>query len=348
MAEVYANYNALTTLASNYGTGVGTITVGTTGAPFPQSGTFSVVITDATSNASKVLLRVTSVPSGTTFLVTPEGNDGTAASGDNVYAVLSSKSIDGVRNDISAAGAYASLPAATKNGNLYLSTDYSPYIFRDTGAVQQAWWAPNCTIPPAVGSLTGVNTSSLMTSTNVGGILYTHIADSSTLNWRILSTTAPATPYSFVVRYQAIQAFKNTQVSGIYFYDGTKLSGLEYLTQGGLTGVVDTSLAGFWRVENITNTLTDGSTVATVIGSGVVPPSPQFGPVWCRLRNDGTTLSYDYSMDGAKWNNAGTQAVGAFITPTKIGIGGVSVTSTASYFTDLSVSSWYTTATATL
>lgn len=347
MSELYANYNALTTLASNYGTGVGTITVGTTGVPFPQSGTFSVVVTDQVTNASKVLFRVTAVPTGTTFVVTPEGNDGTAVSGDNVYAVLSSKSIDGIRNDISEAGAFASLPAASKNGNLYLSTDYSPYVFRDTGAVQQAWLAPNVTIPPAIGSLTGVNTSSLLTGTNVGGILYIHMPDTSALNWRLLTTAAPSTPYSFVIRYQTIQMFKNTQTAGIYFYDGTKISGLEYLTGGAFTGL-DVSPQGFFRVENITNTATDGSTVAQIIGTGLIPPCPAFSPVWLRLRNDNTTLSYDYSMDGAKWNLVGTQAVGAFITPTKIGIGALSVTSTASYFVDMSISSWYTTTTATL
>lgn len=351
MSELYANYNALTTLASNYGTGVGTITVGTTGVPFPQSGTFSVVVTDQVTNASKVLFRVIAVPTGTTFVVTPEGNDGTAASGDNVYAVLSSKSIDGIRNDISEAGAFASLPAANKNGNLYLTTDYSPYIFRDNASVQQAWLAPNVTVPPLVSTLTWVNQGTLGSATNVGGILNLIITDTSALNFRLLTTAAPSTPYSFIVRYQSRQAFINSQVTGVYFYDGTKISGIESLTAGTVAGVVFDSPQAFIRVSNITNTI--GSTytpIANLNGTagGFAAPSPAFGPIWMRLRNNGTILSYDYSIDGAFWINLATQTTSVFITPTQIGIGGVSVVGTAGFALGMSISSWYTTTTATL
>ena len=45
------------------------------------------------------------------------------------------------------------------------------------------------------------------------------------------------------------------------------------------------------------------------------------------LRNDGTDLYFDYSLDGANFINLWSEAVGSFITPTQYGFGGISDTS---------------------
>ena len=57
--------------------------------------------------------------------------------------------------------------------------------------------------------------------------------------------------------------------------------------------------------------------------------NPFLSPIWIQLRNDGTDLYFDYSLDGANFTNLWSEAVGSFITPTQYGFGGLSVTAGA-------------------
>ena len=65
--------------------------------------------------------------------------------------------------------------------------------------------------------------------------------------------------------------------------------------------------------------------------------------IWFRLRNDGTSLWMDYSIDGSKYINLATELVGAFLTPTFIGWGGYrSVGSPATVKLYLDLLAYYT------
>jgi hypothetical protein len=50
-------------------------------------------------------------------------------------------------------------------------------------------------------------------------------------------------------------------------------------------------------------------------------------PYWIQLRNNGTSLYFDFSSDGSNFVNWYSELISAYITPTKIGFGGLSETS---------------------
>ena len=95
--------------------------------------------------------------------------------------------------------------------------------------------------------------------------------------------------------------------------------GFEFLIQS--SGVLP-------RVERINSVTSDNGTAATYGSQSQAQMLNSYmSPVWVQLRNDGTDLYFDYSLDGANFINLWSEAVGSFITPTQYGFGGISVTS---------------------
>ncbi len=190
---------------------------------------------------------------------------------------------------------------------------------------------------PAVAGWSWINQGSSVATDLPGGGISLKIPDNASANWRALSYTPPGTPYSAVFYLRALQFGINSQTVGVYFYDGTKLMGTEMLSQA----------SGVWniRVQKMTNVTTASTTPATL-------PSPAsgwgLGGIWYKLRNDGSTLYFDYSIDGGKFYNIYSEAVGTFITPTKVCFGGLSVVNNAAYFIQASLLGFYMPANATL
>ncbi len=174
---------------------------------------------------------------------------------------------------------------------------------------------------------TGVNTGSNWTATDAAGGIDVVITPNASLNWRLLTKTAPGTPYTESFFYTALQWFSSTQGTGVYFSDGTKLYGIELLSQNSASTTL--------RVEKITNVTTDGSTAASITWSGGTTNIPvgiggvPMTGLYLQLGNTGTTLSFAYSFDGRNWQSLWTEAVGTYMTPTAFGFGGVNVTSGA-------------------
>lgn len=191
-------------------------------------------------------------------------------------------------------------------------------------------------VPPAVGSFTWVNQGSSTTSNN-GNSIAMSISDNSALNWRFLTqSNAYSTPYSIAAFWKAQQYSSGAQTSGLYFTDGTKFLGFEFLVTSGPTFTI--------RVERIANSTTDGSTVKS--DTGFFLTDPVTGGIYARLRNNGTTLFVDVSSDGSNWTNYYSEAVGAYLTPTGYGWGGVS--RLASINSVMSLQGWLSTNSATL
>jgi hypothetical protein len=175
------------------------------------------------------------------------------------------------------------------------------------------------------------------TQTTTGGAILLNVANNAALNWRIIQVAQPSTPYKVVVQIRCGSAYVNSQTCGIYFYDGTKLEGIEDLTQSGFSNT--------GRVEKITNVNTDDSTAASSTNSAVSVAG--VSPEWLQLRNDGATMSFDYSMDGENFVNLFSEAVGTFMTPVDVGAGGVSVNGgSPSLFVD--ILNWHTCGNVTL
>jgi hypothetical protein len=248
------------------------------------------------------------------------------------------------------------------SGNVTLSSELidgtssagtSGQVLSSTGTKTQ-WVTPSgggggATVP-ALSSFTWVNQgSSSARQTVSSGPIEATIADSSSLNWRGLFVAVPATPYKLTVNMRGYQpagstAGSNTATFGLYFYDGTKLEGFDLLLEGsGLTKA---------RIEKLNSVNADNSTAwiasggAGVVSDGILYKLPS--STWFQLRNNGTTMYFDYSIDGANFINLFSEAVGTFLTPTEFGFGGISVTSGAEPNVIVNMLSWTVAANATL
>lgn len=331
--ELYCN-SPNSTLSSPAASTDTTISV-TSNTGYPASGNFRVRI-------DSELLLVTAV-SGGTFTVTRGIEGSTAAShltGAIVAQVLTAGAVDAIRTNVSNEGTFANLPSSGKTGDQYRCTD-QPYGLLYNGSSWDNFYSTPINAGP-LSNWTWVNqTSNSVTAsaTDANGVVSITIPDCSTLNWRLLTKSVASTPYSYIGYFRHVTFNKNSQTTGMYFYDGTKLMGLELLSQAN---------ANIWlRVEKLTNVNTDNSTVANLGQSGgafttPLQPSTLQSGVWLRLRNDATDIYFDWSLTGSKgdWFNLYSEAVGSFITPTKVGFGGVSVTSTSTLFAQISALSW--------
>ncbi len=295
MSEQLANF-AYTIISGGYTAGSGLLNVTDTATgsglqPFPLNPEFDVVIIDLATNLPKALLQVIGINSSTQFAVVNNGGiDVNCNAGDIVRCVQTRRSLRQAIIDISRASIY--------------------------------------TPPGPVSGWTGRNTGANWTATDsVGDSINIQLTRNASLNWRLLTKTQPSTPYKRVIFVKAVAPWANSSTFGAYFYDGTKLMGIEVLFQANTTGGLLVPIFTL-RVEKITNTTTDGSTPATLVGAGLVIASG----IWLRLQNDGSTLSFDWSLDGVVWNTLFSEAVGTYITPTDYGVGGVCVTGTASDF----------------
>ncbi len=171
---------------------------------------------------------------------------------------------------------------------------------------------------PDISTLTWVNQGSStigQNPTSTGPILALIAGNASTLNWRLLTITPPSPPYKITALMRGGPVYTNSQDIGLYFYDGTKLMGLENLFQGGFTNVL--------RVEKINNVNSDNGTAATASGSLM---SSGYNASYFQIRNDGTKLYFDWGDAlGKNFVNVYSENIGTFITPTKVGFGGVSI-----------------------
>ena len=84
MADQFANQCSTTIATGGYTAGSGVLNVVSTGAPWPQTGTFTVQL----QNSVLTLLRVTAVNSGTQWAVTVEANDMNSSVGTMVIGTV--------------------------------------------------------------------------------------------------------------------------------------------------------------------------------------------------------------------------------------------------------------------
>jgi hypothetical protein len=270
-----------------------------------------------------------------------------------------------------AKGLYSAIPAAGIAGRLYFATDTqltwydtgtawvnvtfggapgsSGFVLTSAGPTAAPIWAsagggstfqpsalPN---PPALSAFTWVNQGTNTTSNNGNSILITFPSVGG-LSWGILKKTAPSTPWSAACFMKAtLNSNGGASVVGLYLYDGTKLLGME---------ILDTGSFPVFRVERLNNVTTDNSTVFTqpFANANLLTTSPMTGGMYLRWRNDATTLFADYSLDGSNWINVYSEAVGAFVTPTAYGFGGLNDGMTQNQY--LSLQGWLETNSATL
>jgi hypothetical protein len=164
---------------------------------------------------------------------------------------------------------------------------------------------------------TGQNTGADWTAVDLNGGIGVTIAPGGA-NWRTLTKAVPSTPYivSFHLHATLYTISSSPMSAGAYFSDGTKFYGIElYTTSGGVTLRV-------LKSNDVTGT---GASVVTSISSaaGTLPYGMTSSDLYLQLGNDGTNLTFSWSLDGQLWTSLLTEGVGAFLTPTTYGFGGV-------------------------
>jgi hypothetical protein len=228
-------------------------------------------------------------------------------------------------------GTFSSLPGTCTAGDVYYATDS---VYEAIHCVSANTWnyflrGQLATPPGPFSGWTGVNVATNWTATDAGGTINVKITENAATNWRVACKATPGTPFTktFAIRGQIVNT--NSSAIGAYFYDGTKLMGLEMLGQASVMEL---------RVEKITNVNTDGSTAATFPSANTGLLSLGTSNVfYTRLGNNGTNVTYEWSLDGFVWNTLFSEAVGTFITPTNYCFGGAIATGSANDFVTLSV-----------
>jgi hypothetical protein len=214
------------------------------------------------------------------------------------------------------------LPVSPGTGDLYLFTDSVYTIARcDSSPTWSIFRGGRLAVPPGPKSgWTNINAGSDMTVTDAAGSINIGIVRNASLNWRLITKTLAAS-YT-VTAYMTAQMLRDTaQTVGVYFYDGTKLMGLEFLAPSA------SGSGPFTMRAQRMNSVTSASTTPYSLNNFEAGPAQ--GGMYLRITNDGANLTLFWSLDGIVYTQAYTEAVGAFLTPTGYGFGGVNLTSNA-------------------
>lgn len=322
-AELIGTNYAMTTVGSGgYTSGASALNVvststGTGLSPFPAAGNFRVTIFNQSTGAPEVVLLVTAIASGTQFTTTAEV-DGNASAGDLVLCTITSGGVGALLAQANMTGTFASLPTTVPfAGARYKCTD-SPYEFISDGTNWNAYvFGRKAMLPPASGwtSVNLTSTGATVDYTYGFGYMIGNSSSNSdflSLNYR----AAPgSTPYSFTVRMQSepsgiietiTQGGAGTINNGGFalgFSDGTKY----------LVLTLDYSSGNYYLIATEWNTSTSVNTspVAVDLAPNVIFAGP--GALWFRIRNDGTHLYLQISLDGNRWYTFYSQTITAFL-----------------------------------
>lgn len=227
------------------------------------------------------------------------------ASGSSVFLPLTAGGLDLIRQDLNQAGLESALPSTSgqKQGNTYAATDSgkrwiydgSAWILLPAAPAVAAGYGMWQLTPPVLADLTWMNQGS---ATTVAGSKFLSLVApaSATGSIRGLYKAAPgSTPWDWYGLVLAATAgVGGTYDVGLFVSDGTKLITL------GIRGYGTSPVIGTYKWTNVTTySATVNSDSFTIYTT----------PMWLRIHNDGTNLSFLYSFDGMMWRTL-TAAVG--------------------------------------
>jgi len=301
--EQFANFTATTTLASAYTAGSGNIAI-TSAVGFPAVPTFSIMILDQTSHATKVLLRVTGI-SGTVYSVTAEGADVNAASGDIVHAVISVASLTQLRKDMSATGTCAALPtpAGRLNGDRYKCTD-SPTEMVVSGGNWLTFMNGSLITPPIDSNFTWANQLSCTTTQRNDSVLFYNPGDSgSTVCARTKSQVGST--FTITMAFNMNGGWGSNIESGLFVSDGTKYTSFNLQNYNSYC---------FRQVQNFNSATSFNGNVLQILN-----PSWNNGLIWLKIVQDSTNQTFYSSIDGTTWTLFLQQVKTAWLTSTSYG-----------------------------
>jgi hypothetical protein len=269
--EILAN-NPASTLNGTINNSVTSLVV-TSGASFPSSGNFRILV-------DSEIMKVTAV-SGTTFTVSRADGGTTAAShtsGVAVTGIITKECLTEFRADQILSDTVANKPAAGVNGRIYLPTDGS-FIHRDTGSVWSPYGPCYPCSPPVDANFSWVNQGSATVVTSNEGIYLSCPSQGATDSIRARVMTAPSTPYSITIGYE----YTATIESAIA---GFPLFILRESATGKMTSILPGEAGNQWTTRVFNHSSVTGF-------SQVFSEKHTYGrPLWQRITNNGTTLTY--------------------------------------------------------
>lgn len=221
----------------------------------------------------------------------------------------STGSILGVTATLS--GTVAALPAAGVPGRLYFPTD-GVYLYRDNGASWDAYLDGSMRVYPLdTSSWSWDNQGTATVSTAIGTTVLTApagIGDFLHLRYK----TAPATPFTLTMLYEAASAKGLGTVNGIIGCRENATGKVKMLQVGQSSGfavIVQhfTTAAGPWNSNR----------VSTPVGVWTTPLPRQ----WLRFEDNGTNNIYSVSRDGRTWQVIGSESRTANFTCDQIHVG---------------------------
>lgn len=302
MSEGYTTLGQVE-LASDYTAGDPTMDL-VDGSSLPGTGlTFSVRSMDTG-------VIYTCTRASNTLTVTVEfGSDDDIATGGVLKEVVTQRSLDAIRADITKTGASASAVQETE-GNIYLPDD-DVSLARDNGADFDRF-GPICKMtPPIDADFTWLNRGSSPqadVTVKPGHVYLESGAGTGGYQWRIRHK-AVSTPFTAEIGFRIISIQNNNQqFFGLTIDDGTKLISFGF-------GYHNAALS-IWSWNSVTSSngtiMWDQNFINNLAFTGVV---------FLKLVDNGTNRFYYISGDGVNWLQIYTEASGVWITPTSIGFG---------------------------
>lgn len=158
-------------------------------------------------------------------------------------------------------------------------------------------------IAPVLSSFAWVNQGPAVAAQRTGYVSIVSTDTPAGDNARLLLTPAPAAPYAMTMRITGLQEI-NYHGFGPCAYDSTDGT---IMTFGALGGPVRVA---YW------------SSVAAIVNAAYWVGGSILQPQWMRLRNDGTKLYFDMSVDGYSFVNVYSEAINTHLAhgPDKVGV----------------------------
>ncbi len=217
------------------------------------------------------------------------------------YAEIGNLPGGGGGGDSTYTDAYASRPAASNDGDLFLPSD-GAVIERDTGAAWVPWGPlfPLAGVADAPG--TWVNQGAASVETTYGGI-YLEAPANSRMSMRIRAKAAPSTPYTITIAVLPLLWPAN--------YDFIHL-GWRQSSDGKLVHI-RFGYVSDWRLSVIKSNspTSDSATYVDYVWR-------RDCPLFLRIADDGTDRICSYSADGQHWMTLHTVGRTDFLTPDQV------------------------------
>lgn len=301
--EQYAN-NPITTLNGSINNSVTTLTV-ISASLFSTSGNFRILID------SEIML-VTAV-SGTTFTVTRgvEGTSGAShTSGATITGILTAQALENLRAEGATTGSFSSPIGASRAGRVWLPQD-APYIVLADGSNLNYFGPMYKMTPPDNTLFSWVNQGGASVSTANGGV-YLSAPAAASANLRLRVKTPPATPYTITTYSIPDLLTPGDSLAGLAFREsGTgKIEAFYNVYSQGLAAM----LLAVVKWDSVTSFNNNRAFLETYKVGELIR--------WLRLINDGTTLTYQYSVSGYTWYTFASALKNNFFTtgPDQVGI----------------------------